>query len=88
MDLIRNTTKDGRCKYALVERLKDDRLEYGLPGTEDEFFVLKLKDKHAKAALEAYVASVKDEDPEYARQIQELADRAGADSPWCKAPDN
>lgn len=87
MDLVRNTTTDGSCKYSLIEHQKNDHIEHGLPGTEGEFFVLKLKDIHAKDALEAYAQSIKGWDPDFAAQVQELADRAGVDSPWCKEPD-
>jgi hypothetical protein len=87
MKLVRNTTPDGTCKYSLIEHHKGNHIEQGLPGTENEFFVLKLKDKYAQAALNAYVEAVGDDDPEYAAEVKELADRAGEDSPWCKEPD-
>jgi hypothetical protein len=90
MRLVRNTTTDGMCKYSLIEHQKGDHIEHGLPGTENEFFVLKLKDKHAYAALVGYLESLTgaDEyDDEYALDLQELARRAGPNSPWCKEPD-
>ena len=87
MKLVRNTTSDGKCKYALVERLKNDNIEYGLPKTENEFFVIKLKDVNAKAALEAYAESAKSTDPELAKEVLELASRSGANSKFCKQPD-
>ena len=91
MKLVRNTTKNGICKYSIIEHEKNDHVEHGLPNTENEFFVIKLKDKHAQAALNAYVESILDDfdyvDNEYAKDIKELADRSGEDSPWCKAPD-
>jgi len=87
MNLVRNTTRDGSCKYSLVEHQKDDHIEQGLPFTENEFFVIKLKDRHAKAALEAYAKSIESTDEMFAGQVYELAERAGPDSPWCKDPD-
>lgn len=87
---MRNTTSDGMCKYSLIEHQKDDHVEHGLPCTENEFFVIKLKDKHAYAALVGYLESLTsaDEyDEEYARDLQELAQRAGPLSQWCKEPD-
>lgn len=90
MRLVRNTTKDGKCKYALIERLKNDRVEYGLPQTEEEFFVIKLKDRHARAALIGYLESLTSQeeyDLEYAQDIQELAQRSGPLNKWCKDPD-
>lgn len=86
MKLIRNTDPDGQGKYTVVNNLTGKTLD-GHPGAEDEFFVIKLKDKHSQAALRAYAASVRDADPEYAGQVDELADRAGPSSPFCKNPD-
>jgi hypothetical protein len=64
-------------------------IEYGEPGTENEFFVMMLKDVGAAAALNQYKAVYygKGEDPEYAMDISELVQRAGPNSPWCKKPD-
>lgn len=121
MQLVRNTTDDGSCKYALIridkirKKLTDskadalssicnyvrlllsitdtnngplkDCVEFGEPKTENEFFVIKLKDIHSKAALLAYADNVGDSDPEYATQIRELAARAGIDHPSCRKPD-
>lgn len=63
-------------------------LNYGQPGTPDEHFVIMLKDRHAKAALDAYADSAfAGLDHEYATDVRELADRAGPHSPFCKDPD-
>jgi hypothetical protein len=62
-------------------------LDWGQAGTEAEFFVMRLKDKHARLALHAYAESANADDPEYAGEIGEMASRAGVHSPWCKAPD-
>lgn len=40
---------------------------------ETNFFVLRLKDKHAYVALMAYAASARQDDPEYADDIRQLA---------------
>lgn len=90
MRLKRNTTKDGMCKYSLIEHEKGDHIEHGFPKTENEFFVIKLKDKHAYSALVGYLESLTSQDEydvEYARDIQELVRRSGPASPWCKEPD-
>jgi len=87
MKLKRNTTPDGMCKYSLIEHDKDDHVEHGLPGTENEFFVIKLKDKHAYAALDAYAHSVENDDPEFAAEVRELSLRSGPLHPNCKQPD-
>ena len=86
MKLDRNENPNGKGKYALLN-LRTNKIEWGFVGDPDEFFVVKLKDKHAKAALEAYADSIIHDDPEFAEEVMELAMRAGADSPYCKAPD-
>lgn len=86
MKLDRNENPNGKGKYALLN-LRTDKIEWGCVGEPDEFFVIKLKDKHAKNALEAYADSIVDDDPEFAEEVMELAMRAGADNPYCKAPD-
>lgn len=50
------------------------------------FFVLKLKDKHAAAALRAYAGSVYCDDEEFAKEIDLLAEKAHK-HPLKKAPD-
>lgn len=62
-------------------------LEWGAPGSEDEFFLLKLKDRHAGAALTAYADSIEGTDPEFALEVRELATRAGPANRFCKEPD-
>lgn len=129
MKLVRNTTEDGSCKYALI-RLDKIReaiarkdgspeacstlldilisggqdnegnprritatvpfsvIELGKPGSDDEFFVIKLQDVNAPAALEAYAKSAwLNGDEEFARDVTELALRSGPNHPKCKKPD-
>lgn len=62
-------------------------LKYGPAGDKDEFFVLKLRDRFAQAALFAYAFAVAIIDPEYGKDVRELAMRAGPSSPYCKLPD-
>lgn len=114
MKLIRNTTPDGSCKYAIVrldrirklngkkqsakrkkiEQLlvaltKEGVLEFGRPGTEEEHFVIKLKDRFALSALLAYAREVRIEASsfrtggtmksdliQYADEIEDLARRS------------
>jgi hypothetical protein len=64
-----------------------DCVEFGYIGHCDEFWLMKLRDKHAEPALRAYAESARAEDPEFADQVLELADRAGPNSPFCKSPD-
>ncbi|MEW6124435.1 MAG: hypothetical protein AB1698_17615, partial [Pseudomonadota bacterium] len=59
-------------------------------GDVSEFFVLKLRDVYAEAALRGYADAVRAEqepDLEYAEEIDALADRAGRHSPFAKHPD-
>ena len=88
MKLDRDTNPSGKGKYALIN-LRKDTVEWGRPYEPDEFFVIKLRDTHAHAALQAYADSVKQagNDPEYAKAVQALADRSGTNSTFCKNPD-
>jgi hypothetical protein len=85
MRLIRETSPDGKCKYAIVrlDKLRsmeaqdadytqgmkshldalhqNGLLEYGEPGTAEECFVIKLKDRFAARAISAYLVSVDDQ---------------------------
>jgi len=54
-----------------------DIIELGKSGSDDEFFVIKLRDKYASAALHAYaVAAWIDGDKELPRNVISLAERA------------
>lgn len=86
MKLVRNTSADGTGKYTVINNVTGKELD-SFPGSEGEFFVLKLKDRHSQAALRAYADSARRIDPEYASDVEELARRAGPDSPFCKDPD-
>ena len=70
-------------------RLLEDTgiIDFGIVGTDAEFFLIRLKDKYAQAALSAYAEAATPDDPEYASEIIEMAKRSGPASPWCKAPD-
>lgn len=64
-------------------------LDYGM-SPKTEFFVIRLKDRYAKAALRGYFNAIEaDEegDMEYAAEIDEMQMRAGPDNPFCKKPD-
>ncbi len=62
-------------------------VDIGNVGSESEFMVIKLKDKYARVALVAYSEAALLDDPEYATEIAEMAERSGPASPWCKKPD-
>lgn len=58
MKLDRNINKDGHGKYALIN-LRTNMVEWGGPG--GGFFVIKLHDKFAPDAFEAYAKAVRKE---------------------------
>lgn len=63
-------------------------IEFGEIGTEEEFFVIKLKDWCSRKALLTYASTAKwIEDYELEKDVRELAKRAGSLNPWCKQPD-
>lgn len=66
---------------------KEGLIDWGQTGTEREFFLIRLKDKYARAALCAYADKAVHDDAEYAEEIMEMACRAGPSSPFCKRPD-
>lgn len=86
MKMDRNINPDGRGKYALLN-LRTNQVQWGLVGEEDEFFVIKLKDKYARDALLAYARAAYADDIDWSMEVADLAERAGAQSPFCKAPD-
>jgi hypothetical protein len=101
MKLDRNITTPRRGKYAVI-KLRDAtiRTEYPQGGAllidqecvdfgdtpETDFFVIRLKDKYAAAALAAYAGAAMRDDPEYALDVLNLA-KAAAESPCQKQPD-
>lgn len=90
MKLDRNITEPRRGKYALVKLRNDSPVETGggqyltfkkesihFGDTPDtDFFVIRLKDKYAGAALHAYAEAAKKDDVEYAAEIDALAQAA------------
>jgi hypothetical protein len=72
---------------AMVTLKKLGLMEMGKIGDADEFFLIKLKDRHSQAALIAYANSVFDNDEEFGMDIYALARRSGPGHPLCKDPD-
>jgi hypothetical protein len=102
MKLDRNLNQTGKGKYALVNLRKiegDPRTAADLVAaiqsnpeavefsSEDEFCVIKFKDKYAQAALHAYAVAASEDDIEYAAEVGRLAARSGPAHPLCKRPD-
>ena len=76
MRLDRNVNANGMGKYAILN-LRTNTIEWGRTGEADEFFVIKLRDCHAPAALNAYAADIEFVDPEFAEEVREMARRSG-----------
>lgn len=72
----------------LVDAIRDnpDYVDFGLDGSDSEFFVIRLKDKYAVAALEAYAKAAMKDDPAWGMSVQSLAEKAKA-HPGKKMPD-
>jgi len=72
---------------ALITLEENGILDWGRVGTGSEFFLIKLKDCYANIALAAYAGAASNDDPEYAKEILEMAARSGPFHPLCKRPD-
>lgn len=88
MDKIAELSQvDQQAACAALEMLADlGVLETGKAGSEEEFFLIKLKDNHAAAALWAYAKSVHGTDPEFSDEVAALA-RRSREREWRKEPD-
>ena len=102
MKLVRNEAQNGKyavinlqeipegCTFSIIGNDGADYsalINFGHKNTEDEFFVLMLKDTNSEDALLAYADSAEKYDPEFATEVRELATRSGQHSPFCKIPD-
>lgn len=61
-------------------------VDFGEKGTDSEFFVVRLKDKYAVPALQAYARAAQNDDSEWALQVISLA-RDASNHPNKKQPD-
>ncbi len=61
---------------AYTINIRPEVIELSPPTSEEECFVIKLKDINAPAALHAYADECEKTDPEFALDIRELASRA------------
>jgi hypothetical protein len=67
---------------------KEGLIDWGDLGSESEFFVMRLKDRHAEPGLRAYAQDAwLHGDEEWAREVVEMAGRAGPNHPACRLPD-
>lgn len=75
-----------RSMAALLLLVDAGVLDWGCT-PDTEFFVMRLKDINAEAALRSYAASAHSTDKEYAKEVFDLACRSGRNHPDCKIPD-
>ena len=80
----RDVTSRARISAALALLAEEGILDYG--DGVDAFFVMRLRDKWAAPALDAYALECRMEDPEFSNDICVLADRAYA-HPQRRTPD-
>ncbi len=81
-------TRMGDLRAAIQTLEQHGLIERGEPETENEFFVIKLRDAFAEGALIHYshTAMIAGEQ-EYARDVIDLSYRSGQHSAFCKRPD-
>lgn len=76
---------------AALQVLEDAGIvDWGIVGTESEFFVMRLKDKYAYGGMVGYIREVEAGpfiDREYAAALRDMALRSGPHSKFCKEPD-
>lgn len=62
-------------------------IDWGIVGSESEFFVTRLKDRNAAASLHGYAQEAEaNGELEWAEEVRDMARRAQI-SPWKKRPD-
>lgn len=84
--LLRAIDEDSEA-YSLIQRLSElGVLDEGVRHSDSEFFVIRLKDKYAAPALEAYAKAASEDDVEWAADISAMAVRA-QHHPAKKQPD-
>lgn len=96
---LRNIEQDSEAAQLLVKLWDLGYVDFGCVGEKDEFFVIKLRDIYSPAAIKGYANAVMEaasaendlekarDKTQYALQVQELQNRAGSLSPFCKEPD-
>jgi hypothetical protein len=96
---LRGIDKNEEALQLLAKLATLGFVDFGEVGAPDEFFVIKLCDVYSRAAIKSYSDAVMEAaegevDPDkardkaqYALEIQQLNQRAGILSPFCKEPD-
>lgn len=80
------STFSNEIEQAIETLDKAGLIDWGIIGTESEFFVTRLKDRYAAPSLYAYAFAAQQHDLEWACEVKELAARAEL-SPWKQQPD-
>jgi hypothetical protein len=90
-DSAHATIADRKCGHVMkaIKTLEDAGvIEWGEPGAEGEFFVIKLRDEYAQGALARYAMNAMGAgDGDLAVDVFALAERSGIYNPFCKKPD-
>lgn len=76
---LREMPEDTFTLEELAQAIIDNpkAVDFGWEGSDSEFFVIRLKDKYAVAALENYaIAAQLDGEKEWAKEVMAMADRA------------
>ncbi|MGR4927372.1 hypothetical protein ACIPUD_11250 [Bradyrhizobium sp. CAR08] len=102
LEIIVPPRVDGESNDASMVKLRRERqvrdaidlleslgiLDWGLAGTDSEFFVIKLRDENAQGVLARYASNaMRAGDSDLASDVFDLAARSGLYSPFCKKPD-
>lgn len=86
--LLRSLPGDPRTPEELAAAIlaNPEAVDFGIRGSDSEFFVIRLKDKYAPKALEAYADAAEEDDQDWSLQVRGMAGRA-ARHPGRKRPD-
>lgn len=77
----------GELNQVFIDHVQNGAMaiDFGV-AADTEFFVIRLKDKYAAAALGAYAMAAFEDDPEYALEVMNLA-KTAAEHPRKRMPD-
>lgn len=75
---LRDIPTDPRTPQELAQAILDNPecVDFGVKGSESEFFVTKLKDKYAAPSLHAYAKAAANDDTEWSNEVTDMAIRA------------
>jgi len=82
----RAANKLAAVREAIATLEREGLIDWG-DTPETEFFLIRLRDMNAQAALRSYAGHARQFDQEYSQDVMELSNRSGLDHPNCKVPD-